>query len=120
MLGKLKPTATKSPGQCHTAGKLWSKDSPQVSPGPGQCADNHSTEHPDTEKETECLRSSVRPPESNSVEEHPQDEKSEALSVSQSCLLEPTSYVTWGKSLNLSDPQAPELLTMKSQFFFYL
>lgn len=110
MLGKLKPTATKSPGHCHAAGKLWSKDSPQVSPAPGQCA----------EKETEHLRSSVRPPESNSTEEHPQDEKSEALSVSQSCLLEPTSYVTWGKSLNLSEPQAPELLNMKSQFFFYL
>ena len=81
MLGELKPRVMKSPGRCHAAGKVRSKDSSQVSPAPGQCSDNHSTEHPATEKETERLRTSIRPLESNSAEESTQDEKSEALSV---------------------------------------
>lgn len=84
MLGKLKPTVIKLPGQCNAAGKLWSKDSPQVSPVPGQCSDNHSTEHPATEKETEPLRTSINQTTGKQLgtEESPQDEKSEALSVS--------------------------------------
>lgn len=89
-----------------------------VAPVPGQCPDSHPTEHHAPEKETEPLRTSIRRRESNSsscTEESTQDEKSEALR--ESVLSSGTNQLgDLGQSpMNLSGPQAPELLKVKSQ-----